>query len=200
MFLLFISLDGIVTRIDGFILIIFWVFSIFIIQVFGGERYSVEESSPLGLKSIDKSWTVLGIILGFMGIGIGSYLVVESLIELSDALGVSEFFISFFALSIGTSLPELVVATSSIRKRYYELAIGDIIGSCVVDLTIAVGLSALVNPLTVKVEEIRLIGGYSVLIHLIAIGLLAYRRVNDKKSGAILLALYLSSWLFLFLF
>lgn len=142
----------------------------------------------------------MGLILSFMGIGIGSYLVVESVIELSNALGVSEFFISFFALSIGTSLPELVVAISSIRKRYYELAIGDIIGSCVVDLTITVGLSALVNPLIINVEEIRLIGVYSVFIHLIAIGLLAYRRVNDKKSGAILLTLYLSSWLFLFLF
>lgn len=194
-----LSYDGLVSRFDALVLLMSWLISIVLIRRFGGERYSEDESELLKLESINKSWTALGIVIGFIGIAFGSYLVVEAIIDISEIFGVSEFFISFFALSIGTSLPELVVAISSIRKRYYELAIGDIIGSCIVDLTITIGLAALVNPLMVNVMEVRLIGSYSILMHFIAISVLVFRRVNDKLSGILLLCLYFSSWLYVFL-
>ncbi len=194
-----LSLDGTLSRLDGVLLVLLWFFSIWVIRRFGGRRYAEEESESPRIASINKPWTALGIVLSFIGVGIGSYLVVESAIMVSGILGVSEFFISFFALSIGTSLPEFVVAMSSIRKRYYELAIGDIVGSCIVDITLAMGFSALVNPLRINVREVRLIGSYSILLHIVAVSVLAYRGVNDKKTGGLLIALYLSSWILPFL-
>ena len=45
-----------------------------------------------------------------------------------------------FVVAIGTSLPELVVDLTAVRKREYELVIGDIIGSCIVDATISISI------------------------------------------------------------
>ncbi len=190
-----LSLDGIVTRLDAFFLIIAWAVSIYVMRRFGGDRIAVEESAEYRVKVVDKPWTALGLLLGFTGIAIGSYLVVESIIYISDLIGVSEFFVSFFILSIGTSLPELVVAVSAIKKRYYELAVGDIVGSCIVDLSLAIAFASFISPLNVRRREVLITGSYAVIIHSIVIGVLTYRGTNDKKSGALLILLYLSTWL-----
>ncbi len=65
--------------------------------------------------------------LGFVGVAIGAFIVIESVITLSIAFHIPEYLISFFVLAIGTSLPELVVDLTAVRKKQYELAIGDII-------------------------------------------------------------------------
>ena len=48
------------------------------------------------VKEFIISWTALGLVLGFARIGIGSYLVVESAIIISDKIRVSEFFVTSF--------------------------------------------------------------------------------------------------------
>ena len=68
-------------------------------------------------------------VLGFIGVAIGAYVVIQSVITLSAAFHIPEYLISFFLLAIGTSLPEIVVDLTAVRKKQYELAIGDAIGS-----------------------------------------------------------------------
>ncbi len=78
--------------------------------------------------------------LGFIGVAIGAYAIVQSIITLSSVLDVHEYIISFFIASLGTSLPELVVDINAIRNRHYKIAIGDIVGSCIVDSTLSIGI------------------------------------------------------------
>jgi cation:H+ antiporter len=84
--------------------------------------------------------------LGFVSVAIGALAVVQSVIMLSTLLGIPEFLISFFMLAVGTSLPELVVDLTAIRRRQYELAIGDIIGSCILDATVSISIGQLLFP------------------------------------------------------
>ena len=199
-FAVVLSVDGRVTRLDAFILIAIWVISIILMRRYGVEDVAVEESEEHEVKEFSIPWTALGLVLGFAGIGIGSYLVVESAIIISDIIGVSEFFVSYFLLSIGTGLPEMVVAVSAIRKRYYELAVGDIVGSCIVDLTLSIAIASLIRPLDVRSREVLLSGSYALIIHSIVIGLLVVRRINDKRSGLLFILLYLSTYLIPILF
>ena len=77
-------------------------------------------------------------VLGFIGVAVGAMVVIQSVIILSAELQIPEFFISFFVLGIGTSLPEIVVDLKAFRRGEYELVVGDIIGSCIVDALISI--------------------------------------------------------------
>jgi cation:H+ antiporter len=191
----FLVVDGNVTRLDGLALILLWIISIIIIRKFGEEKIAVEDSDEILKPKQDMKRMILLIILGFVGITVGSYLVVESVIEISTALGVSEYLVSFFFVSLGTSMPELIVSISAIRRRHFELAIGDIIGSCIVDATLAVGLGPLFFPIIVDGSAVFLTGIYAIFSSLVVVAVLTYRGVNDKKTGTLFILTYLGTWL-----
>jgi cation:H+ antiporter len=189
-----LAVDGNVSRLDGVILIILWGASIYVLRRFGGDQVAVESSEAIEVPT-KKFRLFLFIALGFVGIGIGSYLIIESVITISTLFGVSEFILSFFLVAVGTSLPELAVGVAAIRRRQYELALGDIIGSCIVDATLAVGLGPVLFPITVAGSQILITGLYTVFLSLVVVLLLAWRGINDKRSGALFISLYGLSYL-----
>lgn len=189
-----LAVDGNVSRLDGVILIILWGASIYVLRRFGGDQVAVESSETIEVPT-KKFRLFLFIGLGFVGIGIGSYLIIESVITISTLFGVSEFILSFFLVAVGTSLPELAVGVAAIRRRQYELALGDIIGSCIVDATLAVGLGPVLFPITVAGSQILITGLYTVFLSLVVVLLLAWRGINDKRSGALFISLYGLSYL-----
>lgn len=189
-----LAVDGNVSRLDGVILIILWGASIYVLRRFGGDQVAVESSEAIEVPT-KKFRLFLFIGLGFVGIGIGSYLIIESVITISTLFGVSEFILSFFLVAVGTSLPELAVGVAAIRRRQYELALGDIIGSCIVDATLAVGLGPVLFPITVAGSQILITGLYTVFLSLVVVLLLAWRGINDKRSGALFISLYGLSYL-----
>jgi len=134
-------------------------------------------------------------ILGFMGVAVGSFIVIESVITMSAVLGVSEYFISFFVVAIGTSLPELVVDLTAVRKKQYEIAIGDAIGSCLVDAGFSIGIGPLFfAPIKVTGRLAETTGLYALLGSIVVISMLALREKLDKKAGLLFLVLYLLSY------
>ncbi len=191
----FLVVDGDVTRMDGLILILLWALSIWVIRRYGEERIAAEESEEILRPKLGIRRIAFLAVLGFVGVAVGSYLVVESVIVISSALGVSEYLVSFFFLALGTSMPELVVSISAIRRRHFELAIGDIIGSCLVDATLGVGVGPLLFPITVDGSTVLLTGIYAVVSSLVVVTVLSYRGINDKRSGGLFLLLYLGTWL-----
>jgi cation:H+ antiporter len=136
-------------------------------------------------------------VLGFIGVSIGAYVVVQSVIQLSAAFHVSEFLISFFVLAIGTSLPELVVDLAAIRKGQFELAIGDAIGSSIVDTSISIGIGQLFFPQIVSGETAMITGIYAIFCSIVVILTLALRMKLDKKAGALFILIYLLSYVLL---
>jgi cation:H+ antiporter len=139
--------------------------------------------------------------LGFAGVAIGALAVVQSVVSLSERFGVPEFLISFFVLAIGTSLPELVVDLTAVRKKQYELVIGDVIGSCIVDATVSISIGQLLFPAPVFVEAPQRslnLALYTVFASMITIALLAWRQKVDRKTGACLFILYGLAYVFLY--
>jgi cation:H+ antiporter len=186
--------NGDVSRFDGIVLFFLWVVAMVVLRRYGEEKISadVSEELPVGYRP---RRLIVFILMGFAGIGIGSYLLIESVTTISRALGISEYFISFFIVGLGTSLPELVVEVAAIRKRHYELALGDIIGSCIVDSTLAIGLGPIFFPIKVSGRAVLLTGLYSALVSSIVVSILVWRSVNDKRSGAFFILLYMLSLL-----
>jgi cation:H+ antiporter len=191
----FLSADGFVSRFDSIILIMLWFTAMLLSKRLSKEKITVEKSEEMVVKEKRSSNTIMFLLIGFVGISVGSYLVIESIISISSVLGISEYFISFFLLSLSTSLPELMVAISAIKKGYFELAVGDIIGSCIVDATLSIGIGSLLFPIKMNGSHILVTGLYAGLVSSIIVSLLSYRQVNDKKSGALFLILYLITWI-----
>jgi cation:H+ antiporter len=193
---IFVTADGRVTRLDGIFLVLLWGVSMIILRRFAEQRVVLDESIELEAEPRENLPKILGwMAAGFAGIGVGSYIVIESSIAISRYFGISEYIISFFLVSLGTSLPELVVEVSAIRKQHYDLAIGDIIGSCIVDATLAIGLGPIFYPITVTGSTVLITGLYAVFASVVVVGVLSWRGINDKRTGVLFILVYLFSYL-----
>ncbi len=150
-----------------------------------------------------KKFHLLIASLGFGGVTLGSFMIVDSVIVLSEAVGVHEYIISFFIVAVGTSLPELAVDVNALRLKHHDIAIGDIIGSCIVDSTLSIGIGQLVfnqnpNPVTAALAVPTVL--YTLIASFIVITVVAVRKKIDKKAGILFISLYFLSYVFLFTF
>ena len=136
---------------------------------------------------------------GFVGVAVGAYIVVQSVILLSEVFKISEYIISFFLVAIGTSLPELTVDLVAIRKKQYELAIGDAIGSCIMDASFSIGIGQVFFPQAVSGELAEITTLYTIFASIAVVATLAVRGKLDKRAGVIFLAIYALSYVIAFI-
>ncbi len=130
------------------------------------------------------------IIISIVGLAFGSHFFVEGAIGISQILGVSSIAVGMTIVAIGTSLPEL--ATSAIAAKHKEsaFAIGNIIGSNIMNIVAVLGLTIIVKPITVVFSDIWI--QLSTMLGL-TITLLIVLRMNNGISrlvGWILLGVY----------
>ncbi len=130
-------------------------------------------------------------IIGFAGVTLSSYLIVQSVIYLSSRFNINEFILSFFLLSFGTSLPELSIDIIALRKKAYNLAIGDIIGSCIVDSTISIAIGQFLFPQSVSSQLAIPTILYTIFASLIVVIVVSKRQVMDRKSGILFILIYI---------
>lgn len=147
-----------------------------------------------------KKYHLLIAALGFGGVTISSYMIVNSVIIISSVLNVHEYIISFFIVSVGTSLPELAVDINALRLKHHEIAIGDIIGSCIVDSTLSIAIGQALFPQTVTARLIVPTVLYTLIASFIVITLVAVRKKVDRRTGVIFISIYAFSYIFLFFF
>lgn len=133
-------------------------------------------------------------LIGFGGVTLSSYLIVQSIIYLSTRFSIDEFILSFFLLSIGTSLPELTVDVTALRKKEYNLAIGDIIGSCIVDSTISIAIGQFLFPQVISTQFAVPTVLYTIFASLIVVIVVSKREIMDWKSGLLFILLYASGF------
>ncbi len=99
--------------------------------------------------------SVFFIILGIVLLKFGGDFVVNSATELAKAFGMSEKMISLTIIAIATSLPELVTSIVATKKGEVDLAIGNIIGSCIFNIVLIIGVSACITPIVYSVNYNR---------------------------------------------
>jgi len=190
---------GYITRLNA----LFMVFSLVIYfwLIFNANKESIlhrveliETMQPTKSKKI----LLLFAAIGFLGVTVGSFTIVQSVIYISQALSIHEYIISFFILSIGTSLPELVVDVHALRHGHHSIAIGDIMGSCIVDSTLSIGIGQVFFPQAVTAELAVPTVLYTLVVSLIVIVVVATRQKMDKNAGVFFIFLYIMAFVFLF--
>ncbi len=142
-------------------------------------------------KTLSKKKAVMYFSISVLFLLVSSHFLVNSALEIASVFALNTTFIGMTITSIGTTLPELSVQLRAIKNKEYGLAIGDLLGSCVVNLTLVLGILSILSP--VAVEARCLIKLLPFLF--IAIFVVWYAIANKKKvtrfEGAILIILYL---------
>jgi len=190
---------GYITRLNA----LFMVFSLFIYiwLIFNANKESIMhrveliETTQLTKK---KKYHFLIAVIGFGGVTIASFMIVQSVVFISEKINIHEYIISFFVLAIGTSLPELVVDIHALRHGHPSIAIGDIVGSCIVDSTLSIGIGQIFFPQAVTASLAVPTVLYTLFVSIIVIVTIAVRQKMDKKAGVFFIFLYLSAYIVLF--
>lgn len=131
--------ENIFTRQDGVVLLLF--FCIFIYYLIGmARKKDTNEEENKDEKPVKLVKALLMIVVGLIGIVLGSDFVVKGASEIAATFGVSQRIISLTIVALGTSLPELVTSVIATKKGEYDIAIGNIVGSNIFNIGIVAGL------------------------------------------------------------
>ena len=149
------------TRQDGFVIVLaFCIFIYYLIQM-NRARKTAEELKKVdaALEMIEgtgkktkakkviekeppmKLWKALiCVVIGIVGIVIGSNFVVDSASNIAGILGVSAKLIALTVVALGTSLPELVTSVVATKKGETDIAIGNVVGSNIFNIGVVTGI------------------------------------------------------------
>ncbi len=189
-------LDGVISRFDAtLLLLLMGAYLLFLLQ----DAKNIPEENLEDLDESDFTWTKVIPILfaGIVLVIIGAHFTVESASEIARDFGISEWIIGIIMISLGTSLPELVVSISAAVRGKVDMAIGNIIGSNMANTTVVLGAAALISPMPINASAYI----FDIATMIIATLLLVFITANklyNKSAGislVIILGLFLNNTL-----
>ena len=143
-----------ITRADGVLMVLFLAIFIYYLYELIIENEELFKAKFRGGKINLKSYNVnyvnyLVIFAGAVCLYLGSTWVVSSVEKIAVDIGVSAFVISVTTIAIGTSLPELFTAITAALKGNVDIAVGNVVGANIFNIFWALGISAIITPITI---------------------------------------------------
>lgn len=183
--------DGWLSRLDGVLLVAAWAVAMTVVTRLLPQAQH-DDPPPVRVRGqLPQAAVVLGALLA---VGAGATAAVRGLVSLSEQIGVPEFLLAFFGASLGTSAPEIAVDLTALRRGVPAIALGDALGSSLIDSTLSIGVGPIVAPAAVTARLAVLASLYTLGAVLVVGALLVARRRHDRRSGAVLIALYALSY------
>jgi len=136
------------------------------------------------------------VFTGAAAVVIGAHFLVESGVGIAELLGISDLVIGLTMVALGTSLPELASSVAAALKKKHGIAIGNVVGSNIINILLVLGVAGAINPISAG-DTLRLTMPFLILVSVIA-SVMSSRKIG-KKEGAFLLALYVIFLIILFL-
>lgn len=138
---------SVLSRVDGAILLLFFIIFIYYAFVSGKVTGGDEQ-----IEEFPRAKSYLMVIGGMIGLALGGDWIVKGAVDLANILGMSQAFVGFTIIAIGTSLPELVTSAVAAYRKEADIAVGNIVGSNVFNIFLVLGLSSLIKPLNFSVD------------------------------------------------
>lgn len=196
---LLMVIDGTVSRFDAALLLLLMAaYIMFLLKEARGIIAAEIEEMEEELRESDGesySWfrALLLVAAGLVLLIVGANFTIESASDIARSFGISEWVIGIIMVSLGTSLPELVVSISASIKGKVDMAIGNIIGSNMANTTIVLGAAALTKPLSLDISAYY----FDLATMLIATLLLVFLTANKLYSKPAGITLFIILGLFL---
>jgi len=120
---------------------------------------------------------------------LSSRFVVDSALNIATMLRIRESVIGATVIAVGTSLPELFTALTAIKENHVKLALGNVVGSCLTDLTLVLGTTLLICPFAINIAIFS-----ALIIFVLTTNILAWfffgRKILGRNEGIMLLLVY----------
>lgn len=194
-----LALDGSFSFIDGAILLA----GLAAFLVYTGRRAQKDPNAAEGildfeeeLKSAQYSPVIAGIIVigSCGGLVFGADMLVDGAVQIATKLGVSEAVIGLTLVALGTSLPELATSIAAAMRGHCDVALGNVIGSNIFNLTGIMGITAMVGVVPVPDSFFQL-DLWVMLAASLAILPFTMRRSAVRRTGGLLLLLAYAAYI-----
>ncbi|MDX2075224.1 MAG: calcium/sodium antiporter [bacterium] len=156
-----LSLDGQLNQLDGIILVIgFLAFNGLMIWITLKDKNvttapDVPEFNAQEIVAINRLLEAGRFVMGLIILVIGANLTVTGAINIATAIGVSQLVIGVTLVAIGTSLPELTTSIIAAIRKESDLAIGNVVGSNIINILLILGLTAAIQPVNVPTNALQ---------------------------------------------
>lgn len=185
-----------ISRSDAIVILLFFIVFIYYLLTLIRQRKQKndeEETPPFTLKK-----SFLLIIIGLIGIIIGSELVVKKAIAIANVMGISERVISLTIIAFGTALPELITTIISSKKKEQDLLLGNIIGSNIFNICIVLGIPVAIygslTPVSFQAIDLIMLIASSVLLFIFA----TTKRTITRFEGGLMLLIFAIYYILVF--
>ena len=202
-----VLIDGLSTnfidRSDGMILICFFAINCYV-------TYKISKSPDTPVSSAGNTkvsskplrmWLAIVMIGGGLaGLVIGGNWFVSASSGLAEKCGMSESLVGLTIVAIGSSLPDLTTSLVAALKGHSGIAVGNVVGSCVLNVFFIIGLCATIKPLelgTINAIDFGVLVAGSLLI--VLFGWVWGKRLINRPEGAILILCYIAYMAYLVL-
>jgi cation:H+ antiporter len=193
--------DGVISRIDGMILLVLlavYFLLIFKVPLFRSNQYHGEngdkipkKSSVISERKHELKRPVSLFLLGLIGVVLTTRGVIWSAERIAIHFSVSEIVIGATILAIGTSLPEISTCIVAALKGEGEIAVGDIIGADVLNILWIIGVASVVKPIQVELDIINFTFPFMIFVVLVMLVSMRIGCRLTKLKGVILFSIYL---------
>ncbi len=204
--LLVLSLDGNLGRLDG-LLLFGGVIAYTLFAIWESRREPAEVSAAYeqeygsGLRGQRIAVQVGFVVAGLAMLVVGSRWLVDGAVAIASAVGVSELIIGLTVVAAGTSLPEVATSVLAALRGEREIAVGNVVGSCLFNILAVLGLTSLVAPQGLNVAPAAISFDIPVMIATAVACLPIFftgHRIN-RWEGLLFLGYYVAYVLYLFL-
>ena len=183
---LFVVQRGSLSLVLSIVLLILFVYFSFIV--------STEASKTTVLKPPNvKDELLLGVkfIISLTLLIIVSKYTVDSSINIADFFGIPPSIIGATIVGLGTSLPELATTTQAFKKGLNDMALGNLIGSCITNLTLILGVTSLVSFSLVNTIAAGSIMFFALLSTMTVWYIVSAKKSFGRRTALILIVIYL---------
>ncbi len=186
-----LALDGYIGVWEGLILVLLlFAVNFYFFKKIGRVEMSEEEKSAFNQKPI---WSaVVFLLLGIFGLYVGSELLVENGIQIALKWGVTERIIGVTIIAVGTSLPELATSVIAGIKKETDIAMGNILGSNMMNVLSIIGITALVKPISVSSDFLNMDFLWMLGMTILLFPIMRWHYKISRWGGIVLLLTYLS--------
>lgn len=157
--------------------------AIYLLNAIKGQQ---DAKAQAGRKPVQRSTWIKLIATPFL-IFVSAKFTVDSVIALSTLINIGAEVIALSAVSLGTSLPEVLVTVSAARKGKAEIAIGNVVGSNIFNSLAVMGIPGLAGPLFIPQSVITFSLPFFLAATLIALVITVDRKINLWEGGLLLL-------------
>jgi cation:H+ antiporter len=186
--------DGEIDRIEGlFLFSAIIAFMAYAVLLDKRGLAALAPLEPLSTASFGKDGSMAvilnltALLSGIVCLAFGSSLLVKGAVSIASALGISNTIIGLTVVALGTSAPELVTSLVAAFKGRGDMAVGNIIGSCIFNLLGILGITAMIKPLPVPTEIIMRDSPWLIAMTAILLPMMGSGRVIARFEGILLL-------------